>query len=107
MSEQYLEFLQAKAHGTEERRGAFALVHQSHGDYWLHDNGRCFIVRYDAIPDVRAEYWQAYTSKAQPPKGRYPWTVDNRRITHERGVRTFEDAARATDILFPKGAPHA
>lgn len=79
--------------------GDFAIVHRPHGDCWLHKGGRAFIVFYEAT-DVRAAHFMAYESKAAPPKGRYPWTVDNRRIRADRGFASFEDAAAAVHSLF-------
>jgi hypothetical protein len=72
------------------------LVQEPYGSHWLHADGRHFVSHYEAVEGVRAEYWQAYTSKAQPPKGRMPWTVDNRRIGRDGyGYPTLEEAMRA------------
>lgn len=77
----------------------FSLVHRPHGDCWLHSDGRKFICFYEGVEGVRPAYFQAYMSKAQPPKGRDPWTVDNRRIGTDRGFPTFDEAAQAAEAV--------
>lgn len=74
----------------------FTQIHEPHGDHWLHADGRHFISHFEAVDGVRAEYFQTYTSKDQPPKGRMPWTVDNRRIGRDGyGFPTLEAAMQA------------
>ena len=47
---------------------------------WLHKDKPVWIVQYDAVPGIRLETFIAYRVAAPLPKGRDPWTVDNRRI---------------------------
>lgn len=74
----------------------FTIIEQPYGSHWLHADGRHFISFYPLVEGVRAAHYQAYSSKAKPPKGRYPWTVDNRRIGRDGyGFPTLEEAMRA------------
>lgn len=77
---------------------SFTLVHRPHGDCWLHDAKPVWIVHYPAT-DVRGEHYQAYRTVAPIPKGRQPWTVDNRRIGTDRGFATLDEAVQAAEAV--------
>ncbi len=56
----------------------FALVERSHGVAWLNLNAPVWIRRYEAVSGIREEEFRIYKSVEKVPKGRDPWTVDNR-----------------------------
>jgi hypothetical protein len=64
---------------------------------WLHSDKPVWITRYDAVPGVRLECWHAYRSVKAPPKGRLPWTVDNKRIGSAEGFPSLESAIEAVE----------
>ena len=77
------------------------LARNGHG-CWKHEGGLHWITRYDAIPETsqmagRPEVFYAYRCAAKLPKGREPWTVDNRTL-ERKGFRTIEAAAAAIAI---------
>lgn len=71
----------------------FHLVDRGCGTVLVHDTLPAWIVHYPAIANVRREFYQAYKSCAHIPKGRDPWTVDNKAIgNREHGFLTLADA---------------
>ena len=72
----------------------FELVHRPYGDCWLHKDKPVWIVEYSATK-VRARHFQAYRAVQPIPKGRDPWSIDNRRIGTEDGFDTLEEAENA------------
>ena len=62
---------------------------------YLHNEKPVWVVQYDAT-EVRPEHWQGYYAVAPVPKGRMPWSVDNRRIGTERGFPSLEAAITAS-----------
>ncbi len=73
----------------------FVIEQRPTGEILMHKTEPVWIVGYEAIDGVRAPFWQGYRAVAHIPKGRKPWTVDNRRITSERGFPTIEAAIAA------------
>ena len=71
----------------------FAPVERSHGVVWLNLNAPVWIRRYEAVSGIREEEFRIYKSVEKIPKGRHPWSVDNRCVG---GVfRTLELAIEA------------
>lgn len=71
---------------------AFTEVQRPHGPAWLHNSGDKWIVHYNA---VSPPFYQAYRAIDTVPKGRMPWTIDNRRIGTPHGFKTLEQAMAA------------
>lgn len=63
---------------------------------WQHNAKHVFVVEYAATRN-KAPHWQAYRAIQPVPKGRKPWTIDNRRIGSEDGFQTLDDALHAGD----------
>lgn len=52
---------------------------------WVHESEPVWIREYEPIPDVRTEpNFYVYRSVSRPPRGRRPWTVDNRALFDRR-----------------------
>ena len=66
----------------------FTCVSQPHGEYWLHKTQDYFITLYEKGTYSRKSVFIAYRSVV-PSRGRYPWTVDNRRFGQ---FHTLEEA---------------
>jgi hypothetical protein len=66
---------------------------------WLHETKPVFVVEYSAT-NVRGRHFQAYRAVEKVPKGRNPWTVDNRRIGNESGFQTLEEAQTAANEVM-------
>lgn len=63
---------------------------------WLNKTKPAWIVFYSAIEGVRASYYQAYRAVRPAPKGRAPWSIDNRLVGHpDYGYPTLEAAMQA------------
>ena len=77
--------------------GQFTQVDRDWIDTWLHSDKPVWIVRYDAVPGIRLECWHAYRSVKAPPKGRLPWTVDNKSIGSADGFSSLESAIEAAE----------
>jgi hypothetical protein len=76
----------------------FNKVERDCGFVWMHDSAPVWIVKYDAIttgPHRRAAFYQAYRAVQPVPKGRMPWSIDNRRIGTEDGFATLTAAQQA------------
>lgn len=73
----------------------FKKVNRPIGVCWLHTSKPVWIVKYDAIKNLRADFWQAYRTTVPVPEGRRPWTIDNRAIGTERGYPSLVAAMRA------------
>lgn len=59
----------------------------------VHDIIPAWIVHYPAINNVRRAFYQSYRSCAHIPKGREPWTVDNKALgNREYGFLTLKEA---------------
>lgn len=68
------------------------------GTTWLHTSRPVWIRYYEPIEGARLGFYQAYRAVEHVPKGRDPWTVDNRRIGHVNyGFKTLEDAMDAAN----------
>lgn len=39
-----------------------------------------WVVKYDALPNVRAEFFSVYRAVAPVPAHRAPWSIDNRNV---------------------------
>ena len=65
-----------------------------HGVCWVHSEKPVWVVHYGQTNRM-GEHWQAYKAVAHIPKGRQPWTVDNRRLGGENGFSSFEAAKQA------------
>lgn len=74
----------------------FETVNRPHGSALLNRVKQMWIVEYQQSR-VRPHHWQAYQPVVSVPKGRDPWTVDNRRIGPEDGFLTLEDAVAAVE----------
>lgn len=73
----------------------FRYIDRGGHDCWLHDSGAMWIVRYEAVPGGREyDVFHAFRVVAKLPKGRDPWTVDNRRLSPEP-FRSLNAAAEA------------
>lgn len=64
------------------------------GEVWLNAEKPIWIVEYPETHD-RARHFQVYKPVVPVPKGRDPWTVDNKRIGDARGFKTLSDAMGA------------
>lgn len=64
------------------------------GTVWVHVSKPVWIVKYDAIKNVRAAFYQAYRSVQPVPAGRKPWAVDNRAIGGDSGFPSLAVAMR-------------
>ena len=82
--------------GVNTVESKFSEVKRPYGNCWLHNTKHVWIVEYPSTR-ARARHFQAYRAVQPVPKGRDPWTVDNRRIGGEDGYETFEAAALAGD----------
>jgi hypothetical protein len=80
---------------SQSTTGAFRQIERNGESIWMHTSLPVWIVRYDAIDGVRAEFYKPYRAVAPVPKGRNPWTVDNRRIGTERGFASLAEAVEA------------
>ena len=75
----------------------FTLVERETGKVWLHNDKPVWVVHYECT-DRRDDFWQGYKAVQRVPKGRMPWSIDNRRIGPEkRGFRTLGEALKAAD----------
>ena len=75
----------------------FTLVKRETGKAWLHNDKPVWVVHYKCA-DRRDDFWQAYKAVQHVPKGRMPWSIDNRRIGPEkRGFKTLGEALKAAD----------
>lgn len=72
----------------------FTQVDRNAGTTWLCDTRPVWVVHYPTTP-ARNEFYQAYKAIQPVPRGRMPWTVDNRRIGTDQGFRTLQDAMGA------------
>lgn len=82
---------------------AFVLKQRPVGAFWEHDTAPVWIVKYDAIPDVRAEHWKAYKAVERVPAGRAPYSVDNKVIGSVRGFNSLEEAKFYCERLIELG----
>lgn len=63
---------------------------------WKHKTKPVWVCHFSAIEGKHAGYYQAYRAVCPVPKGRQPWSVDNRRIGHpDHGFPTLEAAMEA------------
>lgn len=63
--------------------------------YWKHKTKPVWIVFYPAVQGVRQAFYEAYKAIQPVPKGREPYSVDNRRISNGHGYPTLEEAMEA------------
>lgn len=74
----------------------FDIFERESGKVWLHKSKPVWIVFYDAIEGLRLSRYEAYRSVNRVPKGREPWSVDNKALSpHKDGFRTIEEAFAA------------
>ena len=66
------------------------------GEVLLHTEKPVWVVHYEAT-NRHGEHWQAYRAVLPVPKGREPWSNDNRRIGPETGFKSQEEAMNAAD----------
>lgn len=78
----------------------FTKVQRPTDDVMLHMDAPVYVVHYPATY-ARAEHWQAYRAVAHLPRGRFPWTVDNRKLSQD-GFPTLEAALQAADEFAQK-----
>jgi hypothetical protein len=71
----------------------FEWVERSVDEVLLHTDKPVWIVYYD-----HDNLWKVYFVTAPLPKGRKPWTVDNRSLNKD-GYRTLEEASKAAHEL--------
>lgn len=64
------------------------------GPAWVRDDGRVYIVHYDDVPGHRLAFYAVYKVAAHLPRGRDPWTVDNRRIGTAQTLDEAMEVAR-------------
>lgn len=50
------------------------------GPHWVRDDEMVFIAHYEEILGHHREFWAIYRVVERKPKGRDPWTVDNRNV---------------------------
>lgn len=75
----------------------YTQVERLHGSTcWLHNTKNVWIVEYQASR-IRPHHYQTYKAVQPVPKGRMPWTIDNRRMGPEDGIETLEQAAKTGD----------
>jgi len=76
----------------------FHTVERFDGTVWMHNTKPMWIVFYPYTSNPRASYYQAYrpADYVTVPKGRMPWTVDNRRLSTD-GFNTLEEAMNAIE----------
>lgn len=74
----------------------FVRVDRPHGTALLHREKQMWIVEY-AQSRTSPHHWQAYRPVVTVPKGRDPWTVDNRRIGTVDGFLTLDEAVAAVE----------
>lgn len=76
----------------------FNKVERFDGVVWVHESQPVWVVKYDAIskgPHRRAAFYQAYRACQSVPKGRAPWSVDNKRVGQEHGFASLHAATSA------------
>lgn len=78
----------------------FRYIDRGGTDCWLHSSCEVWATRYEAIPGFRDyDVFYAYRAVERVPRGRMPWTVDNRSIGSKsepfRTLAAAADAARA------------
>lgn len=74
----------------------YTLVERPHGSCLLHNTKPVWIVEYSAT-QIRPRHWQTYKAMHKVPKGRDPWTINNRRVGPENGIATLEQAVALGD----------
>ena len=65
------------------------------GAFWQHISKPHWVVKYDALKDVRPAVYYAFRAIVPVPKGRQAWTVDNRCIGSKDGFKTLAEAMKA------------
>lgn len=75
----------------------FKRVFRNYQSILEHKQKPVWIVAYREYDTGRVKFWQAYKVKEylHVPKGRAPWSIDNRRIGTDKGFRTLRDAIMA------------
>ena len=64
----------------------------------VHNTKLVWIVYREKIDNTRPAHYCAYRNVAHIPKGRHPWSVDNRRIHKEnKGFKTLAEAIKAAE----------
>lgn len=66
------------------------------GEVLKHAREPYWVVHYGETNRM-GEHWQAYKAIAHIPKGREPWSVDNRRIGPDSGFKSLEEAKQAVE----------
>lgn len=77
----------------------FKRVYRATGSVIMHATKPVWIVRYGDYERGGTKFWQAYRAVDTLPKGRMPWTVDNRRIGTDKGFKTLRDALNAAQAV--------
>ena len=76
-------------------RKQFKKVTRPTGDALLHINAPVWVVQYEYDSrGSKVDTWKAYRTVAHLPRGRDPWTVDNRSLNKD-GYSTEEAALQA------------
>ncbi len=73
----------------------FKRTYRTTGSVLLHRSKHVWIVRYADYERGGTKFWQAYRAVDTVPKGRDPWTVNNKRIGTDKGFKTLRDALLA------------
>ena len=73
---------------------SFITAQSPTGPILMHPAKPVWVVEYPAT-QIKPRFWQAYRAVAPVPRGRMPWTVDNRRIGTEAGFPSSEAAVTA------------
>ena len=86
--------------------GGFDRVERSMGSGYafLHKSAPVWIVEYSVTPREGVSSWGAYVAIVKVPKGRMPWTVDNKRVcelTTDFGTAVKACADRAESMTPP------
>lgn len=62
---------------------------------WLREDKPVWIVHYPAVKGIRLAFYEAYRAIHPVPKGRDPWSIDNRRLSDGSGFSTLQEAKAA------------
>ncbi len=74
----------------------YTTVDRQHGSCLLRNDKPVWIVEYSETR-TRPKRWQVYEPMHPVPKGRDPWTINNRRLGPEDGIATLEQAVAIGD----------
>jgi hypothetical protein len=86
----------------------FEVIERPTGEVLLHRSEHVWIVHYDTFSGPHPAVYRAYRAVERVPKGRWPWTVDNRAIGSRDGVLTLAEAvALARDSIKAESVQRA